>query len=483
MQAALIAVLAGTAWSCRALEPRQAARAGGPLAHAPRGFFWGAASSAYQTEGGNDNDWTDWERGHYPDGRPHIADGKDARRATDAWNHWPADVAAARAMGTNMVRLGVEWSRLEPVEGTWDDEAAGRYRAMLAALRSSRPQSIEPLLTLWHFTLPHWLVARGGWEAPDAVEAFARYVGRAAAAFGDLVDWWCTLNEPNVYVAKGFLAADWPPGVRDPQRAAAVLATLLRAHARAAAVLRQRDRVDADGDGHATRIGLAHNVRIFSAASLWPGDGLAAAIADTFYDDAIVDAVARGRIRLRLPGAVDLDEDAPALIGSFDYLGLNYYTREWVEGARPGGRAYRAAHPPGHEQNDMGWEIYPEGLYRLLMRYRNRGWPLFVTENGTADASGDHRPAFLLRHVAAVDRALADGAPVIGYLVWSLTDNFEWSHGYRGRFGLFAVDFEAPSWPRRRPTPAASTFASVAGTLGLHPDGSLEEDVAARPGP
>ena len=482
-RALLIGTFLAAAAACRARDPRHVIGGAAPLGHAPPGFFWGAASSAYQTEGGNDNDWSVWERGLYPDGRPHVADGHDARRATDAWNHWPADVAAARAMGANMVRLGIEWSRLEPVEGRWDEDAAARYRSMLQALRSSRPQPIEPLLTLWHFTMPRWLAARGGWEAPDAVEVFARYVAHAAAAFGDLVDWWCTLNEPNVYVAKGFLAADWPPGVRDPQRAATVLATLLRAHARAAAVLRRGDRLDADGDGFATRIGLAHNVRIFSAASPWAGDGLAAAIADTFYNDAIVDAVARGRIRLRLPGAVDVDQEAPALIGSFDYLGLNYYTREWVEGARPGGPAYRAVQRPGRERNDMGWEIYPEGLYRLLMRYRHRGWPLFVTENGTADASGERRPAFLLRHVAAVERALADGAPVIGYLVWSLTDNFEWSHGYQGRFGLYAVDFASASWPTRRPTPAAATFAAVARTLGLQPDGTLEGDVVPTPAP
>ena len=237
------------------------------LAGAPRGFFLGAATSAHQIEGGTHNDWTEWEKGRYPDGTPHVAGGASAARISDSWNLWRSDLAALQLIGANSYRLGVEWSRLEPTPGAWDEAAAARYREMFAGLRAA---GITPMVTLHHFTLPTWVAARGGWDWDGAPAALAAFAGRAGAAFGDVVDWWCTINEPNVLVAKGYLAAQWPPGARDPRRAALVLAALMRAHGLATRALREHDRVDADGDGHATRIGIAHNLRIFDPYSAQP---------------------------------------------------------------------------------------------------------------------------------------------------------------------------------------------------------------------
>src|SRR5262249_28731701 len=158
------------------------------------------------------------------------------------------------------------------------------------------------------------------------------------------------------------------------------------------------------------------------------------------YNESFLDAVATGRVRASLPRVLDVDEPFPALAGSFDYLGVNYYTRELVIGHLFGPDHYLPAAMPDRPRSDMGWEIYPEGLYRLLVRYKARGWPLLVTENGVADASGERRPGFLRAHLYALDRARAEGANVIGYIYWSLIDNFEWSHGYRGRFGLYTID-------------------------------------------
>jgi beta-glucosidase len=197
------------------------------LAGAPPGFLLGAATSAYQIEGGNHNDWTEWEKGRYPDGTPHVLDGTSAARAADSWNFWRADLSALQLLGANVYRLGIEWSRLEPSEGAWDAAAAARYRQMFAALRAA---GITPIVTLYHFTLPTWVAARGGWDWDGAPAALAAFAGRAGAAFGDLVDWWCTINEPNVLVAKSYLAGQWPPGARDPRRAALALAALMRAH-------------------------------------------------------------------------------------------------------------------------------------------------------------------------------------------------------------------------------------------------------------
>ena len=443
-----------------------------------RRFWLGVASSAYQTEGGNHNDWSEWERGRFADGRPHIADGATAARAADSWNRWRDDVQAAQELGANMYRLGVEWSRLEPTEGAWEETAAAHYARLLDALRAAQPQPITPMLNLWHFTLPAWVAARGGWEWSGAPAAFAAFAARVADRFGDRVDWWCTLNEPNVYAAKAYLTAEWPPEVADPQRAARVLAALLHAHAAAGAALRAHDRTDADGDGFATRIGLAHSVRIFDPASRWnPLDRLVAGAADAFFNLSVVDAVKTGTIRIRIPRTVDFTETAGGLRGSFDYLGLNYYTRDLLSGqpgeilaphAR-GARPFVAVPHATHARTDMDQEIYPEGFYRVLKRFAAYGWPILVTENGMADSAGTRRPDFIRAHVYALDRARAEGVPVIGYLYWSLTDNFEWAHGYRGRYGLYAIDFDRDPALRRRPTPAVDTFRDLAAGLGLRP--------------
>ncbi|MEO7669009.1 MAG: family 1 glycosylhydrolase [Polyangia bacterium] len=438
------------------------------------GFMLGVAASAYQIEGGNQNDWTDWEGGQYPDGKPHVAGGASAARAADSWNLWRQDVAAVEALGANVYRLGVEWSRLEPSEGTWDRAAAARYREMFAALRAAQPRAIAPMVNLYHFTLPRWVAARGGWEWAGAPAAFAAFAGRAGEAFGDLVDLWCTLNEPNVYVAKGYLAAQWPPGVRDPARAARVLARLLKAHGLATAALRANDRTDADGDLHATRIGLAHNVRVFDPAGgpiAGLLDGLVAKVADDFYNRTVPEAVANGRIHIVLPMSVTIDEPAPGLRGTFDWFGVNYYTRDMVSSrllraAFGRGTPYEVVNDPARPHSDMGWEIYPEGLYRLLVGFASYGWPIVVSESGIADRGGEVRPSFIRSHVYAIDRARAEGVPVIGYLHWSLLDNFEWSHGYEGRFGLYTIDFAGDPALTRRPTPAVKTFQDLARRLG-----------------
>ncbi len=437
------------------------------------GFLLGVATSAYQVEGGNQNDWTDWERGSYPDGQPHVAGGASASRAADSWNLWRQDVAAIEDLGANVYRFGIEWSRLEPTEGAWDAAAVARYREMLLALRAARRHPIAPMLNLYHFTLPRWLAVRGGWEWGGAPEAFAAFAARAADAFGDLVDLWCTLNEPNVYVTKGYMAGQWPPGIRDPGRGARVLARLLRAHGLAAAAIRAHDRVDADGDGKATRVGLAHNVRVFDPAG-GPVDGVIARIADDFYNRAIPDAVATGHIHIALPTAVTIDESAPELRGTFDWLGINYYTRDVLRSRLAGallhgGAPYEPVDDPTRPHTDMGWEIYPEGLYRLLLTFAPYGWPIIVTESGVADRTGIVRPSFIRSHAYAIDRARAEGVPVIGYLHWSLMDNFEWSHGYEGRFGLYTIDFAGDPALTRRPTPAVATFQALATGLGLLP--------------
>jgi beta-glucosidase len=431
----------------------------------PRGFMLGTSTSAHQIEGGLENDWTVWERGQWPDGRPHIKDGSVSGAATDSWNRFDEDVRLMQRLGSNAYRFSVEWARLEPTPGAWDAEAMARYQGWARALRE---KGITPLVTLYHFTLPTWVSEAGGWENPATIDAFEAYAGRMAEALGGEVDWWCTVNEPNVYAVLGYLDAEWPPGKKDTKAMATVLSHLIEAHARAARQLRMKDTVDVDGDGHPTRIGLAHHVRVFQPASGSTADTTVAALTDTFFNESVPEAIRTGRIRLSVPGQVSIDREVADLKGSLDYFGINYYTRDYVRQYLGEPALSRQYVPRGREKNDLGWEVYPEGLYLFLMRYAHFGLPLIVTENGIADHSGERRPYFLQSHLYAVEQARAQGADVVGYFHWSLLDNFEWAEGYEPKFGLFSVDLGSPEKTRTE-TPAVATFQDVARNLGLSP--------------
>jgi beta-glucosidase len=434
----------------------------------PRGFVLGVATAPHQIEGGSDNDWTDWEKGAFPDGTPHIQNGDRVGLAVDSWRRWPEDVAALGWLGANGYRLGLEWSRLSPEEGAWDAAAVANYRAQLLALRA---RGITPFVTLSHFTLPRWVAARGGWEWEGAVPAFEAHVQRVAEAFGDVVDVWVTVNEPSTTAVAGYAAGVFPPGLHEPARGLRVYATLLKAHARASAVLRRVDGADADGDGTAVQVGIVHIVTFWGAASASPLDATLAAVVDDLANEVVPRALATGRIRLSLPGVLSLDEEVEGLKGSADFLGLNYYRREQLRADLTQATFQRPYLSADADYSDIAWEVFPEGLYRNLVRYAAYGLPLYVSENGIADADDARRPHYLRAHLYAVQLALAHGADVRGYFHWTLTDNFEWHGGYAPRFGLFAVDFADPSLPRT-PRPSAEVFRGVAREMGLQPAAS-----------
>jgi beta-glucosidase len=176
----------------------------------PKGFLFGAATAAHQVEGGNVNDWTDWETSSFPDGKPHIHTGEPSGLADDSWNRFDDDLALLQQLHATTYRFSVEWSRLEPQKGQWNQAAMDRYVDWAKRLRAA---GIEPLVTLWHFTLPRWVQAQGGFTNAATLDDFEAYSRRVAQQLGPHVDWWCTINEPNVYAAKGWLQGEWPPGI------------------------------------------------------------------------------------------------------------------------------------------------------------------------------------------------------------------------------------------------------------------------------
>jgi len=417
----------------------------------PDGFLWGAATSAHQVEGGNTlNDW--WRFEQQPGA---IVGGRGSGEACQHYERYEDDFALAAADGHNAHRLSLEWSRLEPRPGTFDPSAVAHYRAVLDSLRR---HGLTPVVTLHHFTNPLWIADAGGWESRATVDRFESFVRFCAREFGDQVDWWCTVNEPEVMAFRGYSEGVWPPGVRDQGRALSVIANLLEAHGRAYHVLHAEDRVDADGDGLAARVGFAkHRVNLEPLRAWNPIDRLQTHLEDRVFNEAVERAAVDGTIDLWIPGARRVRRVLPELRGTLDWYGLNYYTRWMVRSQSPEAHVAR----PGATLNDLGWELWPEGLEQALVAAGRFGRPVLITENGVADAYDRLRPAAIVAFVEAMHRARARGVDVIGYLHWSLLDNFEWSEGFRGRFGLYEVDFDAPDRPRTR-RESAEVLARIA---------------------
>ncbi len=417
--------------------------------HFPPDFKWGAATAAHQVEGNNlNNDWWAWEQGE-----GHIRGGQKSGLACDWWGAgFDRDVEFAAQMDHNAHRLSIEWSRVEPKEGQWDAAAIDRYRYMLQMLRD---HGIEPMVTLHHFTTPLWVLGRGGWETPTVVPLFERYVAKIVDALQDRCDLWVTINEPNVYAVLGWMqeiagtselpgpSDNFPPGKNDPALVFEVVGNMLRAHGAAYHAIH---RVQPQA-----RVGLAHHMRLFDPArSGSPLDRFCVYNRNRLFNDLPLHAMLYGRIAR----PVGLAHRVRSLRNTADFIGLNYYTRDFIRFDR---RSWESAafgrNVPNHhaEMSDLNYgENYPRGLFRLLKRLDRYHKPIYITENGLPDLDDDQRPRFLITHLREVWKAINENVPVMGYYHWTLTDNFEWAEGWNLRFGLVKLNPDTQERTLRR---------------------------------
>lgn len=414
----------------------------------PQGFLWGTATGAHHVEGQNSNNqWWDWEQ---QPGK--IWNGDRSGDACGWWRSAEGDMDRMVALANNAHRMSIEWSRIEPEEGLFDEGAINRYRELLEGLLR---RGITPMVTLHHFTNPRWLEARGGWLHRDTPERFGRFAERAVVALGDLCTIWCTINEPVIYATQSYLRGVWPPGSTNVVDAFRVGAALLRGHAAAVAAVRKA--------GAQHRVGLVHQVRIFDPATPANADVSVAATWDFLMNGAVLQALETGR----LPPPYGIGEQVSGLRGSCDFFGLNYYTRERVafDASAPGLLFGRRFTPPDVPQGDATvdghtyGELYADGLYRTLQRVARLGVPIYLTEFGLPDAQDTRRPQFLLDHLAAAHRAIQAGVDLRGVFYWSLLDNFEWIEGWQLKFGLYTFD---PRTGERRPRASAGLYAAIA---------------------
>lgn len=375
----------------------------------PSGFKWGAATASYQVEGGIEN--CDWAEGARKGKVPLCG------RACDHYNRYEEDFDIAKALGHTMHRLSVEWARIEPEEGKFDEREVEHYRTVLTALRA---RGIEPSVTLLHFTLPLWLSRSGGWERRDAPALFARYAVHVTGSLASLAQSYATLNEPMVVAGIGYLRGKWPPFyIHAYLRYLRVLWRMVQGHNTAHhAIKAQHPELS---------IGIVKHTIAFTAANRNPFHAFRAWLSNVLWTRLFL-----GRVYKQC-----------------DWIGCNYYQRTVYGDTRT------------LPATDMGWRIDPDGIYDALRELSRYGKPLYVAEAGCADAHDRFRADYIRDTVRAIHRAVIDGSDVRGYCYWSLIDNYEWAEGFEKRFGLVEVNYDTLE---RRVRPSAYVYKEICTT-------------------
>jgi beta-glucosidase len=437
----------------------------------PSDFAWGTATAAYQIEGAAREDGKGesiWDRFAHTPGT--IEDGSTGDVACDAYHRREEDLDLLARLSANAYRFSIAWARVLP-EGRGKVNLAGLdYYAKLVDGLLAR--GIRPFVTLYHWDLPQALQERGGWANRDAAGYFADFAQIVARALGDRVGHWITHNEPHIVVSHGHVDGTKAPGLRNRALAAPVSHHVLLSHGLAVQALRAET-------AQGTQVGITLNFTEFEPHSDREGDIAATRTLDGQRHRWYLDPLYRGAYPDDITPLVQMPPDLirsgdMAIIGtSTDFLGANYYTRVRVRAGRKGPLDPVKAKPRGN-LTTMGWEVYPEGLYNLMLRLRDEYHvpKLYVTENGaaypdvlteTGDVHDVKRIDYLREHFLAARRAIAAGVPLRGYFVWSLMDNFEWSYGYTQRFGIVYTDYQTQ---RRILKDSAAFFARIAATNG-----------------
>ncbi len=426
----------------------------------PHDFLWGAATASYQIEGAWDQDGKGesiWDRFSHTPGK--IRDGDTGDVACDHYHLWRSDLMLMKELGLQAYRFSISWPRILPT-GRLHVNQAGLdfYSRLVDALLEA---GIVPFATLYHWDLPQALQDQGGWPARSTAEAFVEYTDLVSRHLGDRVQHWMTHNEPSVAAFVGHLEGAHAPGIQDAAAALSTAHHLMLSHGWSVPLLRR--------NSPGAQVGIVLNMNWALPASPSAADTAAFRQMDGMWvrwwldplygrhypADMLADGISRGIIPPEGPSFVQ-EGDLQAIATPTDFLGLNYYTRFVARDSNipvdQNPPMIRQAAEGPDNWTEMGWEIYPEGLFFVLSRlhYEYQVPKIYITENGCSFSDGPdkdgrvrdtRRIAYLRDHFASAHRAIESGIPVAGYFVWSLLDNFEWAKGYAQRFGLIWVDF------------------------------------------
>ncbi len=392
----------------------------------PKGFYWGASTSSHQVEGHNTNDWTEWEQSekrlkHLTETGQIEKYGKHTFVSGKAANHhhlFRDDFQLAKKLGHNSTRFSLEWSRIESEEGRFSKKALDKYRDTITHLEET---GIEPFVTLWHWTIPLWLRDKGGWSNPKVIAYFERYVEEVMKVMGDKVRFWITLNEPEIFTTQSYLTGVWPPQQKNPINYVRVFRHLIKAHVRVYPIIKQYN--------PEAQVGIAKNNIYFEAHTKHPINRLVKRAADWWWNEHFLNQINKWQ----------------------DFVGLNYYFHNRTN--------FFMVRNENKRLSDLGWELHPEGIFHVLLDLQKYNKPVYITENGLADAEDKDRSWYIREILKNVHRAIEAGVDVRGYLHWSLLDNFEWHEGFKARFGLVEVDYETME---RKPRKSALYYKEIA---------------------
>lgn len=418
----------------------------------PDNFFWGAATSSHQVEGGQHNDWTEWEAKN----AVRLAEGAPKRfsrvaprweeikaEATnsanyvsgicdDSYTRYAEDIQLVKSLGLNAYRFSLEWSRFEPTEGAWEQAAVDHYRMVIDELKQN---NIEPWITIWHRSLPVWTDAQGGWENKKTISDYARFVEKVVGEYKDSVKFWMPLNEPEFEIIGGYLGGNYPPQKKSLFAANRAFNNLAEAHRQAYTIIHYI-RPDAE-------VGIPH-----------------AALA--------VDGYKNKFLNRKLAQVISYFTNwryLNAIRHHMDFVGVQYYTRGTINltfklhATNSAGFPFVEQVDQGFPKSDMGLEIDARGITPYLEEcWRRYKKPIVITENGVADKNDTYRAQFITDILAEVQKAIQNGMDIRGYFHWSLLDNFEWDKGFWPRFGLTAVDRTTQARTLR---PSAHIYADI----------------------
>lgn len=410
----------------------------------PKDLKLGSATSALQIEGNiHHSNWLRWSEFHY------IFDGSSCATGANHYGHLEEDVELLKQLGHQCYRMSVEWSRIEPEEGLFDAEALRHYRRELALLTEA---GIEPMVTLHHFSDPIWFEDKGGWQVSSNKCFFMRYAEKVIRVLGDLVPYWITLNEPNVYFHGSALEGTFPPGEKGIDNYFRGSLVMIECHVAAYRLIHDyyRERLK-----QSVKVGVAHHMAYFTVVDQphwW--ETIVMRVMNRYFHEFFLEGMTVGHI-LKPFYSRHVKEGLYA-----DFIGINYYARHQVKATPHMETLYATVEPmKGGNYNDLGWEIYPKGLYHFgKLLYKRYGLPILITENGTPDAKDEFRGDYIMDHLYQVYRLIKTGVPVTHYYYWSLMDNFEWADGLTPRFGLVAIDYETEE---RTVRPSAMLYKEI----------------------
>ncbi len=368
----------------------------------PVDFVWGTATSAHQVEGNNTNsDWWEWEEKRslnqeFPREKSGIA--------CDSYNRYEEDFDICKELNNNAVRFSVEWARLEPTQGTFNQAEFNHYREVLLAAKA---RGLKTFVTLHHFTNPLWFSKKGGWANSECISLFANYAKKVAEELGDHIDFFLTINEPQVYMFQSYFRGIWPPQKKNPFVSLFVQRNMIHSHNRAATAIKKVN--------PQYQVGLVKNI-------VW------------YETDPYTKAKIWDKIAVKMLNWLGRDSFLWPIRKHLDLIGLNYYFTNRITNLRRTN--------PDDYVSDLNWWINPKGLEHILVYLKRYHVPVYITENGLADAKDQYRQRFIVDHLIACAMAMKRGAHLKGYFYWSLLDNFEWHEGFWPRFGLVEIDRE-----------------------------------------